>query len=193
MHTALEDIRRYIEANLKPDRYTHSLKVMETAEKLAVRYGVDTKEASLAGLLHDCGKHLSKDELITLLEKDGQILTFAEKAEPILLHGRAGAILAKERFGIANEAVLSAIATHTTGKVGMTMLGRIIYVADFIEPGRRGNWVEKLRVAAFNDLDACLVLCADCTITQLIKEGKLIHTDTIEMRNELLALATKKL
>lgn len=189
MIQTLAEIREYIEDKLKPDRFRHSIGVMETARELAVRYGEDPDRAQLAGILHDCGRQFGHEESLRLMDALGYIPNEVERFSPSLLHGRIGALLARERFSIEDDAILSAIACHTTGKVGMSLLDKIIYVADYIEPNRDGDWVYPMRTMAFRDLDGCLVMCADSTLTFEMKKGNPIHPDTLRMRNSVLMAA----
>ncbi len=186
MNGILEEIRSYIEKELKPSRYRHSIGVMDSARKLAERHGENPEKAALAGILHDCGKNRSGPESLRLLEAIGYVPNEVERYEPSLLHGHIGALVAREHFGITDDEVLSAIACHTTGKTGMSALDKIIYIADYIEPNRDGDWVFPLRTLAFQNLDRCLILCADSTLTFVMRKGKPIHPDTVRMRNETL-------
>ena len=186
MKETLAEIRAYIKEKLSPERYRHSIGVMETARELAVRYGEDPMRAQLAGILHDCGKQYGHEESLRLMDAIGYVPNEVERFRPALLHGRIGALLARERFAIADDGILSAIACHTTGKVGMDLLDKIIYVADYIEPNRDGDWVFPMRTMAFHDLDGCLVLCADSTLTFEMRKGNPIHPDTLRMRNAML-------
>jgi predicted HD superfamily hydrolase involved in NAD metabolism len=186
MKETLAEIRAYIKGKLKTERYRHSIGVMETARELAVRYGEDPMRAQLAGILHDCGKQYGHEESLRLMDAIGYVPNEVERFSPTLLHGRIGALLARERFAIGDDGILSAIACHTTGKVGMDLLDKIIYVADYIEPNRDGDWVYPMRTMAFRDLDGCLILCADSTLTYEMKKGNPIHPDTLRMRNAML-------
>ncbi|MGI6777564.1 MAG: bis(5'-nucleosyl)-tetraphosphatase (symmetrical) YqeK [Acetivibrionales bacterium] len=102
---------------------------------------------------------------------------------PVLLHGPVGSGLAQRDYGISNRKVLDAISFHTTGRINMTMLEKIIFIADYIEPGRDFEGIEKIRTTAFNDIDAAMLIALDNSIRYIIYKGKLIHTNTIEARN----------
>ena len=186
MSGILDEIRDYIRKELKPERYRHSIGVMETARKMAACHGEEPERAALAGILHDCGKHCSGSDSLRLLEASGYVPDEVERFDPDLLHGRMGALVAREKFRISDAGILSAIACHTTGKSGMSKLDKIIYIADYIEPNRDGDWVSPLRTVAFQNLDRCIILCADCTLTYVMRKGMPIHPDTIRMRNEIL-------
>lgn len=188
----ISEIRTYIKMNLKPKRYDHSIGVMETAKELAVRHGEDPERAALAGILHDCGKQYGNEEALRLMEALGYVPNDVERHDPSLLHGRIGALVARERFHVADDGILSAITWHTTGKSGMSQLDKIVYIADYIEPNRDGDWVYPMRTMAFRDLDRCLVMCADSTLTYVMKKGMPIHPDTVRMRNEILMKRAEK-
>ena len=192
MSTPIDDVIAYIESRLKPERYRHSIGVMETAREMAVRFGEEPERAQLAGILHDCGKQYGHEESLRLMDALGYFPNDVERFDPSLLHGRIGAVLARERFKVEDDGILSAIACHTTGKVGMSLLDKIIYIADYIEPNREGDWVYPMRAMAFRDLDRCLVMCADSTLTFVMKKGMPIHPDTVRMRNALLMPAGQR-
>lgn len=193
MNGIIAEIRDYIHQKLDPERYRHSLGVMDTARMLAEQHGEDPERAALAGILHDCGKYCSDEDAITRLEAVGYALNDVERFEPELLHGHVGALIAQEKFHVTDVGILSAVACHTTGKTGMSLLDKIVYIADYIEPGREGDWVYPLRRAAYQDIDHALVMCADSTMTYVMRKGEPIHPDTVHMRNEILmAMASRK-
>ena len=146
-----EEIRHSLKRRLKPSRYRHTLGVMETAEKMAEHYGtVDPDRARLAGLLHDCGKN------------EGSALT----------HGPIGAEIARDEYGVTDEGILNAIRWHTTGRPGMTELEKIIFIADYIEPGRdRAPHLKVLRELAFQDMDKTIVRILEDTLSYLRENG----------------------
>ena len=129
-------IEIYIKKNLGEKRYMHSKRTADTTEKLCRLYGFDPEKGRIAGLLHDAARELSSEEVFTLVETDGFGISSIEREYPVLLHGRAGAILAKRDLGINDEEILDAIRWHTTGRQGMKGIASILYVADYIEPGR---------------------------------------------------------
>ncbi len=146
-----------LEKTLEPKRYLHSLSVADTAACLAMRYGVDTYKAHLAGLLHDNAKCISNDKKLSICKKNGLSISKAEKSNPDLLHAKIGSLYAKEKFGIEDEEILSAICYHTTGKPEMTDLEKIVYIADYIEMYRKNlTCLDEIRTLAFKDLDECM-------------------------------------
>lgn len=181
-----EKIKEYLKEKLPKERYNHVLGVVDTAEKLAKIYGEDVFKARVAALIHDCAKFDSKEEIVDLVKKSAYIISEEEEASPQILHGLAGAIIAKELMGIEDKAILDAARYHTTGKANMTVLEKIIYIADYIEPSRDFPRVDELREAAFSDLDKALSMSFDNTIKFVIDRGQILHKDTIEARNYLI-------
>lgn len=182
----IEEIKKILAMQLKPNRYRHSLGVMQTAAELAVRYGVSPMQAALAGLLHDCARIYEDSELIKRAREAGIAVDAIELAAPLLLHAPLGAALAASRFGITDEAVLQAIRLHTTGGQRMSVLSQILYLADMIEPNRDYSNVETLRSAAERDLNEALLLAFNQSIQYVIARGQLLHPHTIQARNALL-------
>mgnify|MGYP004567336233 FL=1 len=129
-------ILSYLKATLRPKRFRHTLGVAYTAANLAAVHNADEDKALLAGLLHDCAKFYETEEQITLCEKAGIPLTETERLNPALIHGKLGAFYAETKYQVDDEEILSAIRYHTTGHPDMTVLEKIIYLADYIEPGR---------------------------------------------------------
>ena len=137
MTTELTAIRKKLEKKLKEERYIHTLGVMYTAASMAMRHGADVQKAMTAGLLHDCGKYCDVNEQILLCRKHHIKLSDAELEVPALIHARLGAYFAEYEYGITDSEILDAITYHTTGRPAMTMIEKIVYLADYIEPGRK--------------------------------------------------------
>jgi predicted HD superfamily hydrolase involved in NAD metabolism len=182
-----EMIIKYLQNALNKQRYEHSLRVMETSVELAKYYGADEIKARLAGLVHDCAKNMKDEEIINIIEKYGYNIEGTYKRTPNLMHGLAGALIGKHIMGIEDEEIFNAICYHTTGKKAMTMLEKIIYIADYIEPMRNFPGVEELRKATYINIDEALLLSFDNTIKYVISRGQLLHLDTIEARNSILS------
>lgn len=183
----IKEIIDILSQMISSKRLTHSLGVVESAEKLAKIYNEDINKVQIAAILHDCAKCLSKEEVLHYVEKYGILLDEVEKKEIELSHGIIGAYLAKNIFKISDEYVLSAITYHTTGKEDMSKLDKIIYLADFIEPNRLYPGVDELREIAYNgDLNKALLMSFDNTIKYVISINKLLHPRTVEARNFLL-------
>lgn len=144
---------------LTPERYLHTIGVAFTAAAMAMKYGIDTDKALLAGLLHDCAKCFSYEEKIALCKEGNVELSETELANPALIHAKLGVYVAKKDYGMEDAEILDAIRTHTTGEPDMGTLQKIIFLADLIEPGRRADIVphlKEIRESAFTDLDECM-------------------------------------
>ncbi|MDO5142132.1 MAG: bis(5'-nucleosyl)-tetraphosphatase (symmetrical) YqeK [Eubacteriales bacterium] len=172
-------------SRLKGYRYPHSLGVERAARWLAERYGGDVDKACAAAILHDITKHLSPQEQLNLCEKYGIIPCAVEKKEAKMLHGKTAAAIARTEYGMPED-VCAAIACHTTGRAGMTVLDKILYLADYIEETRDFSGVDKARELAQHSMDRALLYCYDQTLTDLVARGKSIHSDTIAAYNDLI-------
>lgn len=177
----LQLIRHKLKKKLDPMRYEHTLGVSFTAAALAMRWGGDLRQAELAGLLHDCAKYCTEGELIAKCREHGVPLSEEELKSPAVIHGKYGRYLAETKFGISDEDILNAISYHTTGCPDMSLLEKIVFLADYIEPGRdRAPELPAVRRLAFEDLDACMRKVLSDTVRYLEKKGTHIHKDTLE-------------
>lgn len=166
---------------LDEKRYRHTLSVAHTAASMAMCHGLDPYKAYLAGLLHDCAKCIPHDKKLSLCAKYGLPVNDTESANPDLLHAKLGSYLAHDKYGIEDEEILSAILYHTTGKTAMSVFEQIIYIADYIEIYRKPlPNMEKARKLAFQDLDACMVVILESTLTFLEEKGAKIDSTTRE-------------
>ena len=130
---------------------------MFTAASMAMVWGEDLEKARVAGLLHDCAKCIPNKKKITMCEKNKIEITEFERNNPFLIHAKLGAFLAKDKYKVEDPEILSAITWHTTGKEDMTLLEKIIYIADYIEPARnKAPHLTRLRKLAFTDIDECM-------------------------------------
>lgn len=168
---AREDIaqlRTRIKKTQDKKRFEHTLGVTYTAACLAMCYDVDTERAEIAGLLHDCAKCLSNEKKVALCKKQSIEINMTEAKNPFLLHAKAGAYLAQHKYGIGDEDILNAVRYHTTGRPGMSTLEKIIFIADYIEPGRdHSARLPELRRLAFQDLDMALTEILRDTLSYL--------------------------
>ena len=162
---------------LKSNRVAHVLGCRDTARELALRWGADPVDAARAGLLHDITKALDGPLQLTLCRAYGTMLDDFSRNNPKTLHAFTGSLVAERIFG-ENEAVVQAIRFHTTGKPAMNTLEKIIYVADYMEPNRKFDGVEKLRELAFSDLDAALQLGLEMTLSMLHQQGREISPES---------------
>ena len=157
MSDILKKLTKEMQKVQDPKRFTHTLGVEYTAAALAMRYSEDVERAQIAGLLHDCAKCMENDKLLSVCEKYHLPATDVETRNPYLLHARVGSYLAKKEYKIEDPEILSAILYHTTGRPGMTLLEKIIFTADYIEPGRKqAPNLTQIRHLAFTDLDAAV-------------------------------------
>lgn len=167
------DLCKELEKELKYSRFIHTLGVAFTATSLAECYGADMHKAEIAGLLHDCAKYIGPEKMEALCRKEGIPVTPQEQGNGALLHSKAGSVLARTRYGVTDEEILSAIRCHTTGKPGMTLLDKIIFIADYIEPGRtEAPNLPQIRALAFQDIDAALLKILRDTLDFLHESGK---------------------
>ena len=168
---SIEELEQAVRGLLKPSRVAHVLGCRQTAVELAKRYGVNETDAARAALLHDVTKALDGPEQLTLCKEYGTILDAFFTKNPKTLHALTGALTAKHVFG-ENDAVVNAIACHTTGKANMNLLEMIIYVADYMEPNRDFPGVEELRRLAYEDIRKALKLGLQMTLDMLRGQGR---------------------
>ena len=179
MKEELLHIKKELSKKLKKERLEHTVGVMYTSASLAMRYGANIEKAMTAGLLHDCGKYCSAKEQLKLCEKYKITLTDLEHSMPALIHAKLGAYLAENEYGIKDREVLDAITYHTTGRPEMTMLEKILYIADYIEPGRdRAQNLPEIRKIAFQDLDETVYQILEGTLGYLSAKGGFVHPTT---------------
>ena len=168
---------------LTPERYAHSIGVMETAAELAEIYGADIEKARIAGLLHDCAKNL---EDIYSRCRDLEVeLDEVEMKSPPLVHAKLGAEIAKIEFGITDPEILEAIRWHTIGKANMTLLEKIVFVADLTEPGRTYPDASLLRELSRINLDEALYKCVNATVEINKKRGNFVHPNAYLIMHEI--------
>lgn len=182
----LEEMKSKLEHMLLHRRFIHSLNVMKTASDLAPKYGESATKAAIAGLLHDCARDVTGSELIRICKENNTTFNDVALVQPELLHGPAGAIIARMEFGINDSQILDAISYHTLGRENMNMLEKIVFIADYIEPGRSFPGVNKARKLAFENIDEAMLFSLDKTITFVIARGSLIHPDTVLARNYII-------
>ena len=189
---SIEEITASLKETLSDIRFRHTIGVAETARTLAEKWGADPDSAYLAGLVHDCAKEIPVKQMVESLEKHGYICDEMERQSPNILHAPLGSILAGERYGVEDTEVLDAVRYHTTGRVDMSLLEKIIYVADFIEPGRKYKEVQCVRDLAFKDIDKAVLKEADIVIKYIIDKGGVLHTESVRTRNSFLIKVKKE-
>lgn len=181
------EIIKVLSANLKPKRMLHTHGVAVTAANLAGIYGYSTHDAYIAGLLHDCAKYLSFEEQKRICKEQKISLTDIEKANPVLIHGKLGAYFARTKYQIEDERILNAITYHTTGRPAMELLEKIVYLADFMEPGRTMTCplynLTEIRKMCFSDINQAMAMVLADSVEYLKKMGTPIDTLTLDTLN----------
>jgi len=176
----------FLKKYLSKERFLHTLAVEKEAISLAERYNVDVGKASLAGLLHDCAKGFSDEELVRLAISYNIPLSIWDLSSPQILHAPVGSIFAREYFGIKDKDILSAIWKHTTGDREMSTLDKIIFIADYIEYHRDFPGVSYLREMVKKDLDSAILFAIILTIGYIMRNNQMIHPKTVEVWNYLI-------
>ena len=180
-------IKLRLKEMLDEERLEHSVNTSKVARKLAMKYDYDADKAEVAGLLHDCAKDLDYKTLEKMvLEYNIELDEIIQKI-PKLLHPLVGAVIAKKEFNIQDPVILKAIKAHSTGAAQMSLLDKIIYLSDKIEPLRNMNGVEEVRKMAEIDLDRAVLMALDKGLLYLISKSSLIHPISIEARNNILS------
>lgn len=187
-----EDIIRDLQSRLTPERFLHTMGVANAAKKLALKYGICPQKAYIAGLVHDCAKCMTKDELWNNIQKYDIELDSVSILAPQIWHSYVGAFVARDLYGIDDEQILDAVYYHTTGKTDMTELCAAIYLADAIEEGRRFDGVDYLRTLAEKSLWDAVLSYTEMSLRFIMDRGNLIHPDTVALRNELISNRRQK-
>lgn len=179
--------KRLLRDKLDDYRFLHSLNVAESAVMLAKLYDGDEEKAYFAGLVHDIMKNATKEEQLQIMEKGGIILSRTEKNNSKLWHAMSGEAYLRTEMGIEDKEILSAVRYHTTGKAGMSLLDKIIYIADYISAERNYPDVNVMReLALTKGLDEAALYALKYSFTSLSKDERLIHPDSVEYYNELI-------
>ena len=181
----MKKIKKYLKKHLTKERYHHTVGVAYTAMSMAMKYNPqpDNNEfmvkAEIAGLLHDCAKCMDNDKKIRICNKNQISYSKIEAENPYLLHGKVGAYIARKEFGILDEDILNAITWHTTGRPDMSLLEKIIFVADYIEPSRRPiPELNLIRQLAFTDINQAVIKILENTLKYLNEKGSPIDDMT---------------
>lgn len=177
----LEKMQTKLEKYVDKNRYTHTMGVMYTAAAMAMATGSDIHKAQVAGLLHDCAKCIPNDKKLKLCKKNHIPVTDIERENPILLHAKLGAYIANKKYDVTDADILSSITYHTTGRPEMSLLEKIVFVADYIEPHRyKAKNLAKIRKKAFTDLDECIYMILEDTLHYLKSNPKAVDPTTSE-------------
>ncbi len=176
-----ERVNLYALGVLAPPRYEHSLRVAILSREMAERYSVDPVAAYLAGIAHDMCKSSRERWLLAMALKDGLPIQEVEEQKPSLLHGRAAAVLLQSDFAVEDDSILDAVRHHTFGAADMDSLGKIVFVADKIEPGRTGLDPDWLRRVHEQSLDGMTRMVLEHNIGYLDSRGKSVSPVTRAM------------
>ena len=175
----LTALRKKVKKALDKPRFEHTKGVMYTAGCMAMAHGADMEKAMTAGLLHDCAKCIPNDEKIRICEENQILINKAEYENPGLLHAKLGAYFAEIKYEIHDPEILHAIKVHTTGEPAMSLMDKIIYIADYIEPGRtEAPRLDYIRQLAFKNLDECMAEILEDTLSYLKHRKASIDTVT---------------
>ena len=180
----IESICIDLEKRLSRGRFEHSLRVADMARRLASVYGENEGDAYLAGLIHDVAKEFSEEENLYWLKKYGLPVDLLNSSFKRIIHSEVGAVVVRELYGVDTR-ISNAILYHTIGNVKMSLLDKIIFVADKIEEGKDYPGIMEERVMAFQDIDKALILCLENNKKKLADEGKIMHPDTLDLLNML--------
>ena len=188
-YSDIYSLQKKLSKKLDEKRFVHTLGVSFTASALAMRYGADIHKAQIAGLLHDCAKYMTAEEMLEMAMKHNIPVTEMEREKPDLLHAKLGSFLAMKKYHIQDTEINEAIISHTTGKPAMSLLDKIIYIADYIEPGRKMiPGLKEARIRAFKDLDDSLVFIIKGILDYLKGKNDAIDRETIDTYNYYLNL-----
>ena len=183
-----EDI---ISMRMKPARFKHSKNVAKEAVRLAKKYGADVNKAELAGILHDATKETDDPEQMSFIRRAGIVLTEMEQDSPKLWHAISGSAYVQVELDITDKDIIDAIRYHTTGRAGMTILEKVIFVADFTSADRDYEGVDRIRRIADKNLDEAVLEGMSFTISDLAQRKITIAPDTFAGYNEMAALRAK--
>ena len=186
MEIDLSFLKAEVRKEVPERRYIHSLGVADTAKYLAEKYGGDPEKAEIAGILHDLAKYWSKERLAEEIQKSNELNQDLLAYNSELWHGPVASVIIQERYQITDEEIIMAIRYHTSGREHMSLLEKIVCLADYIEPSRQFPGVEDIRELAEEDLDEALRTALDGTIHFLIKQKMKVYPETLTARNDLI-------
>ncbi len=180
-----EEIKEEVKKSMSEKRFNHSCGVAKRAVELAKIYGIDEEKARLVGIAHDIAKEMQKEEALEYARKNGITFDEIEQKEPGLWHSKLGADICMKRFGFTED-MKQAILYHTTGNINMSLLDKIIYVADKTEENRTNQALVMARETSNQNLEEGLLQVAKRTIEYSLQKDSLIHPDTINLINEII-------
>ena len=182
---SIAEYKKIIKSMMSENRYNHCVNVSKEAVKLAKRYGGDEEKAAIAGILHDITKEMPKEEQLQIMLDSGIILDDIQKNAPKLWHGISGSVYIKKHFGIEDEDILNAICYHTTGRAGMSLLEKIIFVSDFTSEERTYKGVATMRKKSRKSLEDAMLYGFKFTFSDLSSRELAIHPDELSCYNEI--------
>ena len=180
---------------LKPERYEHALRVSAEAEKIGRAFGIDPEKCRLSGLLHDCGKGVTESQLHWLAPELIALGRPENGGNPAIVHGPAGAVIARKKYGIMDAQILEAIRCHVTGAPDMGPVAQVVFIADYTEPGRQGEAFDRIRRALQNadkrpeGLYPVVVTACDESMKFVLNKGQILHKSVLETRNAFILKA----
>lgn len=184
--TMYESINNYLKENLKPSRYEHSLSVANEAKKLASIYKANEEKAYFTGLIHDCAKNMPEELQLELIKNFNEFPLYdGELENPALIHAITGAIVANREFGVNDKEILSAIRYHTMGRVNMSLLEKIIYIADLTEPLRNYPFAGTLRELSYKNINKAIIMSIDNTVNYLTEKKMRIQQDIYTIKESV--------
>ena len=187
-----KDMQNRLRSSLKKRRYEHSMGVCIEAVRMAELFGADKDKAYIAGLLHDCAKCLSPEQEKEVCNKYGYVPDLMTKVCHPVLHAPLGAVVAEHEYGVTDKEILDAIRYHTVARANMTLLDKIVYVADMTEPGRSYDGVDRLRSLANKDIDEAFYEALGRSLMHNIKKGSIIHPSSLDAWNSIIIEANKR-
>ncbi|MGN1433800.1 MAG: bis(5'-nucleosyl)-tetraphosphatase (symmetrical) YqeK [Ruminococcus sp.] len=182
---SIAEYKKIIKSMMSENRYNHCINVSKEAVKLAKRYGGDEEKAAIAGILHDITKEMPKEEQLQIMLDSGIILDDIQKNAPKLWHGISGSVYIKNHLDIDDEDILNAICYHTTGRAGMSLLEKIIFVADFTSEERTYKGVATMRKKSRKSLEDAMLYGFKFTFSDLSSRELAIHPDELACYNEI--------
>lgn len=181
----IEYLKEELKKQVSEHRYMHSLGVMRMCEKLANMYGADVKKSKLIGLMHDIAKDISREEILKYIKENNIEVTKTEMELVDTLHGKVGAHICKHKYSF-DEEMSTAISVHSTGKADMTLLQKILYVADKTDETRTYEKAKELRQIAYEDLDKAIITHINYILERMIVENKPFSEESVITRNYIL-------
>ncbi|MEE1076083.1 MAG: bis(5'-nucleosyl)-tetraphosphatase (symmetrical) YqeK [Acutalibacteraceae bacterium] len=187
-----DEYKNIIKVKMGKKRYTHSINVAKAAQQLAIRYGGNIEKAMIAGILHDITKEMPFDQQLQIIESNGIILNNVQSFSPKTWHAISGSVVIEKEIGIADEDILNAVKYHTSGRANMSLLEKIIFVADFIGEERDYKGVDVMRSKAKKSLEEAMLYGVTFTIRDLAERQCAIDMNTLALYNELIINKNRK-